>query len=65
MPRKTSKSSEDLENPITLETFVEEVCRRPDGMRSVTVRFDVHNKVPEIGGLCNLLTDAVLEGKYE
>ena len=64
VPRKTIKSSEELENPITLETFMEEVCRRPDGMKGVASLFDVHLCVPEIGGLSRLV-DRVLEGKYE
>ena len=63
VPRKTVKSSTDLENPITLETFMEEVCRRPDGMKTVTMLFDIHCCVPEIGGLGSLV-DAVLDGKY-
>ena len=46
--------STEIDNPITMDNFLSSACRRCEGVRSATLMFDFHPKVPEFGGLARL-----------
>ena len=46
--------AEDIEEPICLQQFLAEACRRTEGTKVTTVIFDVHTGVPEFGGFARI-----------
>ena len=44
-----------IEHPISVSNFVADVCRRPDGLKTCTMAFDIHWKVPEFGSVARLV----------
>ncbi|CAE6920958.1 unnamed protein product [Symbiodinium sp. CCMP2592] len=54
VPQCGMVKAEDLEEPITLQQFLQEACRRPDEAKVTTLLFDVHNNVPEFGGFARI-----------
>ena len=54
VPQMGHVPSTDINKPITMENFLSNACRRCDGIRTATLMFDFHPKVPEFGGLARL-----------
>ena len=54
VPQMGHVPSAEIENPITMEDFLSSACRRCDGIRTATLMFDFHPKVPEFGGFARL-----------
>ena len=43
-----------IEHPISGSNFGADVCRRPDGLKTCTMAFDIHWNVPEFGSVAHL-----------
>ena len=50
-PRSGHLRAADIESSITLQDFLSDVCRKPEQVKTTTLIFDFHSKVPEFGGL--------------
>ncbi|CAE7418696.1 unnamed protein product [Symbiodinium microadriaticum] len=53
VPQMGHVASTEIDNPITMDNFLSSACRRCE-VRTATLMFDFHPKVPEFGGLARL-----------
>ena len=54
LPRCGFVNASTLEHPISVKDFITDVCRRPDGLKTCTLAFDVHWNIPEFGNVARL-----------
>ena len=54
VPQMGLLSATEITNPISLEDFLAAACRRCDHVKTTTLLFDIHMRVPEFGGFARI-----------